>query len=239
MPSYLDAKKAVLSPWTAYQRRRRDDPEGFVRSMLELHYYRPTILSFLQVAGETPDLLERCDVAPGEAVLDVGAYRGEWASAIAERYDAEVYAFEPVPGAYRHLARRAEAQPRIHPFEVGLGDHDHDATFAMDGPGSAASEAAGAFGNRTVRLRDVATVLDELGLDEVAWLKVNIEGGEYDLFDRLLATGWLHRVRVVSVQFHEWLPKAHRRRLAIRRGLRATHEEVWNYPWVWEVWRRR
>jgi hypothetical protein len=68
---------------------------------------------------------------------------------------------------------------------------------------------------------------------------VNIEGGEYDLFDRLIDIGWLPRVRSVLVQFHEWHPQAYRRRRAIRRALRRSHDEAWNYPFVWELWRRR
>jgi hypothetical protein len=70
-------------------------------------------------------------------------------------------------------------------------------------------------------------------------MKVNIEGGEYDLFDRLVETDRLPRVQLVSVQFHEWHPHAHRRRRAIRRALRRSHQEVWCYPWVWELWQRR
>ncbi|MGH9026660.1 MAG: FkbM family methyltransferase, partial [Acidimicrobiia bacterium] len=94
----------------------------------------------------------------------------------------------------------------------------------------------GMFGRAPVQLRDVVGVLEELGIDHVDLLKVNIEGGEFELFDRLNETGWLPRMRVVSVQFHEWHPKAYRRRRAVRRALRRDHREVWNYPWVWELW---
>ena len=62
---------------------------------------------------------------------------------------------------------------------------------------------------------------------------------EYDVLDRMLDTGWARRTRLLSVQFHEWHPHAHRRRRQIRRRLSATHDEVWCYPWVWELWRRR
>jgi hypothetical protein len=89
-----------------------------------------------------------------------------------------------------------------------------------------------------VQIRDVVGVLDELGIREVDLLKVNIEGGEYDLFDRLIETDWLRSVRLVSVQFHEWHPKAYRRRRAIRRALARSHTEVWCYSWVWEYWSR-
>ena len=63
--------------------------------------------------------------------------------------------------------------------------------------------------------------------------------GEFDLFDRIIGAALLPDVRYVLIQFHEWHPKAHARRRALRRALAATHDEVWCYPWVWERWERR
>ena len=95
------------------------------------------------------------------------------------------------------------------------------------------------FGTTTVAVRDVAAVLAELGIGEIDLMKVNIEGAEFDLLDRLLETDWVPRIRNLSVQFHEWHPDAPRRRRAIRAALSQTHDEVWCYPWVWELWRAR
>jgi hypothetical protein len=90
-----------------------------------------------------------------------------------------------------------------------------------------------------VTIVDVAGAFDELGLDRIDLLKLNIEGGEYDVLDRLHETGRLPRIDQILVQFHEWHPHAHRRRRAIRAALRDTHVEEWDYPWVWERWRLR
>jgi hypothetical protein len=40
------------------------------------------------------------------------------------------------------------------------------------------------------------------------------------------------------VQFHEFHPKAYRRRRHNRRSLARSHQQVWDYPWIWEYWRR-
>ena len=63
-----------------------------------------------------------------------------------------------------------------------------------------------------------------------------IEGGEYELIDRLHESGWLPRTGVVIVQFHEFTPDAHRARRRNRARLARTHTCVWNYPWVFERW---
>ena len=123
-------------------------------------------------------------------------------------------------------------------YGYGLGRSTGTAQLALDGPGASTFTRESPFGSVPVEIRDVAAVFDELELDHIDLLKVNIEGGEYDLFDRLDECGWLPRVDLVSVQFHEWHPHAYRRRRSVRRALRRDHEQVWSYPWVWELWRR-
>jgi hypothetical protein len=71
-------------------------------------------------------------------------------------------------------------------------------------------------------------------------MKVNIEGGEYELLDHLIDTGLICRVRDVQVQFHDdVLPDADRRMRAIQAGLSKTHTLLWQHEWIWECWRRK
>ncbi len=79
-------------------------------------------------------------------------------------------------------------------------------------------------------------VWQELGAIQVALLKINIEGGEYDLLERLLETGLVGQFQHLQVQFHRFVPDAEKRRDFIRTGLAHSHEERWCYPWVWESW---
>ena len=89
------------------------------------------------------------------------------------------------------------------------------------------------------QLRDAAEMFEELELDHIDLLELNIEGSEYEVLPRLVETGWISRIDTILVQFHEWLPRAHRRRRSIQRVLRETHTQLWDYPWVWEAWRRK
>ena len=88
-------------------------------------------------------------------------------------------------------------------------------------------------------MRDIPRVLDELGLDRIDLMKINIEGGEYDLLERMAEADLIRRVRYFLIQFHEWYGNANVRRWRIRRQLRASHTEVWNYPWMFELGARR
>ena len=125
----------------------------------------------------------------------------------------------------------------ILPFALGAADGT--ASLALDAQASSLRKEPGQFGTTEVIVRDVARMFDELALERIDLLKLNIEGGEFDVLDRLFETGWLDRIAQVSVQFHEWHPDAYRRRRRSRAQLRGTHEELWCYPWVWEFWTRR
>jgi FkbM family methyltransferase len=236
--SLYTIKKALLAPRTAYKRRREKRADEFSRSLLELHHYGRPVYDFICASASNPDLLHDADLDHRSVVLDVGAYDGDWSENISRRFGSKIFAFEPNPRSFARLVPRLEDHPLVISFDYGLGAADEIATLALAGAGSSIYGHDVCYLSAQVQIRDVATVLEELKINRIDLLKVNIEGGEYDLFDRLIETGWLPRIRLVSVQFHEWHPKAYRRRRAIRRTLRKSHEEVWNYPWVWEFWRR-
>jgi FkbM family methyltransferase len=232
-------KKGVLAPRTAYMRHKERNMDGLARTMFELHYYRRTLYDFTAATMANPDILVDVDIDRDSVVLDVGAFNGDWSQKLWDRYQPTIYGFEPAPSGYQSMAKRFYGNEKVNAYEFGLGGSDSTASLALKGPGSSIYDEAGRFGSVDVRIRDVADVLDELGLDQLDLVKINIEGGEYDLLDRLAETGWLSRIRLVLIQFHEWHPRAYWRRAQNRRALRRRHEEVWNYPWVWEYWRRR
>jgi FkbM family methyltransferase len=236
--SLYTTKRALLAPRTAYMRRKAKGMSPLGRRMLEQQYYRRPMYEFMAATGAEPDILVEADIDEASVVLDVGAFVGEWSEQVSRRYGSTIYAFEPNPLVWHALSGRLADHPNVVRFEYGLGRADHTATLAQAGPGSSIYTVDPELDTTEVQIRDVLGVLEELGIAEIDLLKVNIEGGEYDLFERLIETDWLPRIRLVSVQFHEWHPKAYRRRRAIRRALARGHAEVWCYPWVWEYWQR-
>lgn len=242
MSARYRVKRTLLAPRTVLRRRRYRAAPRLAQTMLEQHAYSTSMLRFMGAVAANPDLLTDADLRPESIVVDAGAYVGEWAERIIERYGARLWAFEPNPVAFEKLRARLASRPGVTLAPYGLGFRDDRVPLALAGPASSVVPGAvadAASEQVEIPIRDVAVVFEEVGLDHIDVLKVNIEGSEYDLFERLIATGWLERIELVSVQFHEWIPRAHRRRRAIRRALSKTHSEVWCYPWVWELWQRR
>ncbi len=221
--------------WMRYKCRHLA-PE--TRRMLEQFRWRKSVLAFAAETGRHPDILVDFDVDEKSVVMDVGAYLGEWSERVLARAAARVLAFEPNPIVVDRLHQRLDNYPTAKVFEYGLASRDMNAVLRLAGPGSTVHATSYTHGKRTVQLREVVAVLDELAVDHIDVLKVNIEGGEYDLLEHLMLSHWLPKIENLLVQFHEWIPASHRRRRRIRRALVSSHHLVWDYPWVFELWRR-
>ena len=104
-------------------------------------------------------------------------------------------------------------------------------------------DASSVFGSGTLVVRvllvDAAEFFNEHGVQSIKLMKVNIEGGEYDLLERLISTGEIRKVQNLQVQFHASEPGHGQRVKRIRKLLSATHELQWQYPMVWESWARK
>jgi len=207
--------------------------------------YSPAMRRFFHAARAQPDLLAGVDLPDSAVVLDVGAYEGEWSARVLARADAQgardlrIHAFEPEPGAIQRFRDGVASDSRIEVHPFGLGGHDRIESLSVGGPGSSVYDnptVPGTFGTTEVKLRDVDAVLKALDLGRIDFVKINIEGGEFELLDRLHETGWLPHTGPVIVQFHEFAPGAHRARRRNRRQLSETHRCTWNYPWVYERW---
>ena len=231
-------KKALLKPRTRYRRMRDKDLDPQLRKAFENHYYSKGLYGFIGHTVENPVLVVDFPLDESSTVFDVGAYDGDWAGALWDRYHPTIYAFEPSRRPRRALTAGVGANDRVHVFDYGLGRSDHVGRLGLAAAGSGFHKA-GVMGAVDVPVRDIAGVLEELGLERLTLLKVNIEGGEYDLLDRLAETGWLDRIDHLLIQFHEWQPRAYWRRFRNRRDLARTHDEIWCHSWMWEYWRHR
>ncbi len=236
-PNAYRAKRTLMSPLIARRRKAMGPQPPIVERLMTHAGYSKAMWEFLSVAGIDIDFIYRADLDETSTVLDVGSFEGETVDRFCQLYDCNVHAFEPHPGLLPRLVARFSSNPKVTVHAVGLGDSDAEVPLQLAGPGSTMYETVGDVdGTSQVAIRDAVAVLGELGLDRIDLLKLNIEGAEFDLLDHLIANGRLGQVRYLLVQFHEWHPRAYYRRWAIRRTLRKTHDEVWCFPWVWEMW---
>jgi FkbM family methyltransferase len=236
-------KRRLLRPVTAFRRWRRGSHlSPYTRQVYEAHDYRPSMRRFFQASREHPDILIDVDLPDGGTAVDVGAFVGEWSERILARADARgvrdlrIVAFEPEPHALDELRAGVGQDPRVEIFEFGLAGSDSVQQMAIDGPGSSVYVGPGALGLTEISLRDADAALAAASVERIDFLKINIEGGEFELIDRLHETGWLARTGTILIQFHEFGPDAYAGRRRNRAQLAQTHRCTWNYTWVYERW---
>lgn len=184
------------------------------------------------------DITYRLDfpLTPESTVVDVGGYQGQWASDIYAAYRCRIHVYEPVAEFAQFIRARFDANPDVVAHDYGLAATERTERLTLAGDSSSVL-SGGAAEAEQIRLAAVGRELADIG--QVALLKLNIEGLEYELLDALIASGAIADVDNVLIQFHDFVPDAADRREAIRRGLAATHDLRWDFPFVWEAWQRK
>lgn len=233
-----ESKNLVLRPRAWWRRRkyRGTDPIGI--ALMEHFRYTDPIFDHFAAIVEKPDLLLDFPLTAESTVFDVGGHVGEWCAPMSHRYGCRIEVFEPSPRALETLSPVVDSLTGVTVHPYGLSGASAMAALADKGPGSSTYDTDTRWTRTAVELRDVVGVLADLGDPHIDLMKINIEGGEYDLLERLLDSGRIGVCDRYVIQFHEWLPRAYWRRWRIRQRLRSTHRCRWNHPFVWEYWER-
>ena len=172
-------------------------------------------------------------LTPASVVFDVGGYRGDWAAAMVERYGCKVHVFEPVEEFRAQIERRLGANPNVVINGFGLAGRTTTCLISVE---EDSSSVARGEAKREIQLVDVDEYVRRHGIDRVDLIKINIEGGEYELLERMHETGLIPRCVDLQIQFHDFVPGAQARRDALRSMLAATHRLTYDYPFIWENW---
>jgi FkbM family methyltransferase len=172
-----------------------DDPERRVFTTPEGKFcFEPdsddTIKSTLLTKGAwEPELVEqfRGHVHPGDLVVDAGAYIGEHTMQLARLVGptGQVVAFEPQLRIYEELLVNLDLNhiDNVRAEFAALGNANQRVSMNVAKDTNAGATRVGAGGNR-VELR----TLDSYRLDKVAFMKIDVEGFEYQLLEGARAT---------------------------------------------------
>jgi len=198
--------------------------------------YRLAIEQWVRRRGDEALLLTH-DLGPSSTVIEVGGFVGIWSGALYERYAPTMHILEPASEFFAHLATRFAGELRVHLHPIGLG-HPGTAQLMLDGVASSLVRRS-STPSEQILLKSFDDFIEENAIGTVDLLQINIEGGEYELLDQILASRFLRNIRKLQVQFHLNRADATTRREQLRRELRRTHDEVFSYPFVWESWALR
>lgn len=169
-----------------------------------------------------------------DIVLDVGGYEGQWASDIYSKYLCTIHIFEPVRTYADLIMERFEKNSQIHTHAYGLGNKNHELQLSL--AGDASSTIVKTDNLVTVKIVEFKSWVKANLITKVTLIKINIEGGEYELLEHILETGLIENIENLQIQFHNFFPDAEQRMLEIQTSLQKTHELTYQYKFIWENW---
>lgn len=172
------------------------------------------------------DLRYKYDCQPGDLVVDVGAYEGEWSTRMIREHKVRAVAIEPTDAIDRW----------------NEGAVIKKAAWICDGVVEMSRDkfASSIYGDnlKFTNCIDLAEFLKQAGPVKV--LKINIEGSEYAVLKHLINQAALGEVENIQVQFHTIKDEIYQTWYAhIAQDLSETHFLTWRYDFVWENWKRK
>lgn len=179
------------------------------------------------------------DLNDQSIVLDLGGYEGQWASDLFARYQCPIFIFEPVAAFANRIRNRFAKNEKIQVHQYGLGGVSRSEEISIAGDGS--SVFGKSRNKETIEIVDISGWIENnLNTDQsIDLMKINVEGGEYELLDRLIETHLVDRIKNIQVQFHQVMPDSAARMERIQSQLMKTHKPTYQYTFVWENWKQK
>jgi FkbM family methyltransferase len=191
-----------------------------------------TVEEWNEVDGDNT-LRVNYDLDEKSIVFDIGSHKGEFAKKIGKKYGSRLYCFEPI-GSFYNSTRLKNERAKVYKFGLGASDRVQK-IFMMDN-GTSVFNYSDIEDHIDIEIRDIVGVVSDLGINKIDLMKINIEGGEYELLDRIIESGMVGIISNIQVQFHHFVEGAIERRKKIQTELQKTHNMTYNYEFVWENW---
>lgn len=173
-------------------------------------------------------------------VLDVGGYLGDFAADIVCKYGCRVIVFEPVGLYAEKISDRFKFNNSVIVVQAGLGGVEREDYITIAGMESGVFESKPESNSQKEKIK-ILSIVDYLKAQDyqrIDLLKINIEGGEYELMLSLLEHPELmNKIRFLQIQFHDFITDAVNLRNEIQEKLSETHQMMWEFPFIWESWK--
>lgn len=175
------------------------------------------------------------DLNCNSVIYDVGGYHGDFASDIHNKYGSKIFVFEPVNFFFDLIHNRFLFNKNINVFNFGLGGYTRNEYITMLDNSSSLYSKKGE--KSEILIKSIADFMFENDHQIVDLIKLNIEGGEYELLNSLIDSNLICRFKNIQVQFHDFIiDNAEEQMEALQKKISITHSLSWQYKFVWENW---
>jgi FkbM family methyltransferase len=185
------------------------------------------------------DYRHRYNLDKDSVIFDCGGFKGEFTKKMLNLYPtSQIYVFEVVPSYIEILQKMFTNNSKVKIFPFGLGIKDEKLEFSIDDVASTIFFKGKADSDKTIigQIQNVNSFFEKHNIQKVDLLKMNIEGGEYDLLDALIQSGNIKKCTDIQIQFHNYGLWSIERRDRIKEKLKETHFLTYDYEWNFENW---
>jgi FkbM family methyltransferase len=180
-------------------------------------------------------LFSNLSIESADLVFDIGGYQGEYCDLMIKKYKCKVYIFEPVHEYAQNLEKKFNRNSNVRIFNFGLGGGEDVRVFISKDKNKSSTFIGGKF-NEEVEIKSVSKFLKSEKINYIKVMKINIEGAEYELIQELYRSGFLEKIEILLIQFHNFVPKSFIKMQEIRVKLSETHKVEFAYDFVWDKW---
>jgi FkbM family methyltransferase len=161
----------------------------------------------IYIDGEYAQCLQYSGVQHPNFIVDLGGNVGFATIYFLHLWpNVVVDVFEPIPETYDRLTQNLSGIDSVTLHRKSAGCENKDTFFTSDGPGSSSMKPPPDKGHDYVSCDeiDIFEFLDRDGGEGGGLLKVDIEGGEWTIFEDLRIDKLLEKFKVVIVEVHEF-----------------------------------
>ena len=185
---------------------------------------------------------------PDAKIVEIGGYVGNLMSRLVRDTGVKTYVvLEPVPSFYKKLTDRIQREAlAVTPYNFGLGKKETELTIGIQGDGTSLKKSKGSDkGKETLKIVKVVDFFVQLGIGchRLDLLTINCEGCEFDVIEMLTSTSLVENIDYIQFQPHNSVFNDAATYLCLycrlRRFLSRTHQIAYEYPHIWETWKRK
>jgi FkbM family methyltransferase len=113
------------------------------------------------------------DLNENSIVFDIGGYDGGWSSDILEKYNCNIYIFEPIKEYYDIIVERFYGNNKVRVFNFGISNKDEE-VYISNNTASSSIHIEGNHKEKIILL-NINTFIENESLNSVDLVKINIE----------------------------------------------------------------
>jgi FkbM family methyltransferase len=168
-------------------------------------------------------------------ILELGAFQGWFTQKAINKFNCNIIAVEPV--FCSDLQEKFKNNNKVIIECCGISNIKKSVKLYIDGD---ATSQYSAVSNKTLEIScfPMEYFIEKHKIDIIDLVQVNIEGEEYSLLEKWITSDFLNKVKIIQVQYHDFVDNYRDRKQKIEQGLiNRGFVNQWDYDIVFSSWK--